>query len=274
MYYVLDEHGNRKEAYTKEEFLSFMQQAIANGDLAGIDADSAFVSKLKCCVGGGTFQIAFATQELYNELKEQNKLITNTLYFITDDTTAESLEAIVEEVIKGIEGLDKTLGELPMSKVTEDENNVLHKGETIIPQKKILWQGYKKENVGRYTETAFSTSITLSEEIKQGDTIRILMNLAKNSSQENNAEFQSQPKHYDFKYYNASCNTVSIADIIRSKLTSDNYQVYYVAGIDVVINGNTLTFTSPNLDTYKQGSNIGISVGYDIEILEVSKIIE
>ena len=81
-YFVLDENNNRVEAYSKEEVLSVLAQAIANGSLSGITADAGFVSKIKCCVDGGTFKIAFITQAKYNELVASNQLVSNCFYYI------------------------------------------------------------------------------------------------------------------------------------------------------------------------------------------------
>ena len=110
MYYVLDEKGNRQEGLTKEEILSVLQQAIDNGSLAGIEKDSAFVSKLKCCVGGETFQMAFVTQAKYNELFNNNQLTENTFYFITDDPTEENIEANIETLATEINAINEVLG--------------------------------------------------------------------------------------------------------------------------------------------------------------------
>lgn len=131
MYYVLDENGNRKEAYCKEEIMSVLQQAIDDGSLSGVDAQSAFVSKLKCCVGGGTFKQAFVTQAKYNELKANKQLEENTCYNITDDTTEHDIATNIEGLWEAVEDLAKAF--------VIDENGVLKCGNKIIPQKKIIF---------------------------------------------------------------------------------------------------------------------------------------
>lgn len=91
-YYVIDENNNKIEALDKQGVLSVLEQAIRDGTLANIVSDGAFVSKLKCCVGGTTNHVAFITQAKYNELKESGLLIPNCYYFIIDDTTADNLD--------------------------------------------------------------------------------------------------------------------------------------------------------------------------------------
>ena len=91
-FYVLDENNNKVEAFDKQGVLNVLNQAIKDGTLANIVSDSAFVSKLKCCVSGVANHVAFVSQAKYNELKAGGMLIANCYYFITDDTTAEDLE--------------------------------------------------------------------------------------------------------------------------------------------------------------------------------------
>lgn len=126
MHYVIDEKGNRVEGLSKEEILAVMQQAIDNKSLEGIEADSAFVSKLKCCVGGDTVQMAFITQAKYNELFNNDQLNLNTLYFITDDTTEEILESNIDLLATEMDATNETLGDFD-----ERLNNLGFKEGTI-----------------------------------------------------------------------------------------------------------------------------------------------
>ena len=121
MLYVLDEHHNLIEAYDKEGVLAVLSQAIADGSLSGITADSAFVSKLKCCVGGGTHPVAFITQAKYNELKSSDSLVDNCLCIITDDTTAEDIDAMLKTLTDTVNGfLEGTQAVQKASKVVGD----------------------------------------------------------------------------------------------------------------------------------------------------------
>lgn len=95
-FYVLDENNNKIEAFDKEGVLALLNQAIQEGTLANILADSAFISKIKCCVSGASNNIAFVSQTTYNQMKEEGLVRANTWYFITDDTTAEDLSHELE----------------------------------------------------------------------------------------------------------------------------------------------------------------------------------
>lgn len=109
-FYVLDDNNNKVEAFDKEGVLAVLEQAIADGSLANIAANSAFVSKIKCCVGGDTYKMAFITQAKYNELVKNSELTPNTYYFIVDDTTYEDMvkdfEALTEKVNDAVKKVD------------------------------------------------------------------------------------------------------------------------------------------------------------------------
>lgn len=120
--YVIDENNNRVEGYSKEEVLAVLAQAIANGSLDNIEANSAFASKLKCCVSGGTYQIAFITQAMYNELVAANNLVENTYYFIIDDTTCEDINEALEELNKALAALQKTVNSIGGKQQILDSN--------------------------------------------------------------------------------------------------------------------------------------------------------
>lgn len=121
MNYVIDENNNKKEAFDKEETLAALEKAIEDGSLAGITADSAFVSKLKCCVSGVTNQVAFVTQAKYNEMEAAGLLTPNTLYFITDDTTADDLENRYAEAKQGIDDAERHIEYVDQMKADRDE---------------------------------------------------------------------------------------------------------------------------------------------------------
>lgn len=92
MFYVLDENKNLVEAYSKEEVIAMLNQAVADGSLNNISADAA-ISKVKCCVNGVTNNVAFVTSAKYNELEAAGLIKENTAYFITDDGTLEGIDA-------------------------------------------------------------------------------------------------------------------------------------------------------------------------------------
>lgn len=107
MFYVLDEQNNKIEAFDKEGVLNAIETAIANGSLASLLADAGFISKLKCCVTGGTNKVAFVTQAKYNELGATDALLDNCLYIITDETTSEDINASLIEIAKYINGEER-----------------------------------------------------------------------------------------------------------------------------------------------------------------------
>lgn len=111
-FYVLDENNNKVEAYDKEGVLAVLEQAIENGSLEQITANSAFVTKLKCCVGGGTYKMAFITQEKYNDLKTNSQLSSDTFYWITDDTTCEEINNALTSINNNITSINNRLDAL------------------------------------------------------------------------------------------------------------------------------------------------------------------
>lgn len=123
MYYVLDENNNKIEAYSKQEVLAVLAQAIADGSLDNITADSAFINKLKCCVGGDTFNIAFITQAKYNELAASNLLKENTYYYITDDETAENIDEALKLINNALTSIGKRVTVLePLKDATSKQS--------------------------------------------------------------------------------------------------------------------------------------------------------
>lgn len=96
-YYVRDNNNNLIEGLSKEEIYALLDEAIRTGQLPSVDDETAFVTKLKCSVTGVASSVAFITQAKYNELRTGGLLKANTLYFITDDTTEETLENAIAQ---------------------------------------------------------------------------------------------------------------------------------------------------------------------------------
>lgn len=129
-FYVLDENNNKIPALDQEGVLNAIETAIKDGSLANLVANEAFVTKLKCCVTGGTNQVAFVTQQKYNELKAANQLKENTLYHITDDPTAEELDAILQALSDTVTHLVTNCGNN-----TNNINNIYTFLNKVIPQR-------------------------------------------------------------------------------------------------------------------------------------------
>ncbi len=113
MFYVLDEHHNLIPAYDKEGVLAVLEEAISSGSLEGITADSAFITKLKCCVTGGTNRVAFVTQAKYNAMKKDGSLQSNCLYIITDDDTYDGLDTALSEVTEKVNNIVNDIVPVP-----------------------------------------------------------------------------------------------------------------------------------------------------------------
>lgn len=96
-YYVRDNNNNLIEGLSKEEIYALLDEAIRTGQLPSVDDETAFVTKLKCSVTGVASSVAFITQAKYNELRTGGLLKANTLYFITDDTTEDTLENAIAQ---------------------------------------------------------------------------------------------------------------------------------------------------------------------------------
>lgn len=161
MFFVLDENKNLIEGYDKEGVLALLEQAIEDGDLSGIEADSAFVSKLKSLVNGTTHHIEFVTQAQYNAIEQAGTLVPNTYYFITDDDTAEDLENAVNGILDGTTAVPnateanhatsaedaENAEKVNNLAITRDANGVLKIGDIIIPQKQLLWSSANGHNL-------------------------------------------------------------------------------------------------------------------------------
>lgn len=112
MNYVLDDNKNLVEGASLQEILNIINTAIEDGSLANLVKDAAFISKFKCCVGGGTHYMGFVTQAEYNNLKASGGLKANGLYFIIDDTTADDLNERLEAINKNIKETKAALNDV------------------------------------------------------------------------------------------------------------------------------------------------------------------
>lgn len=122
-FYVLDENNNKVEAFDKQGVLALLDQAIKEGKLDAITADSAFINKIKCCVSGGTFNIAFVTEAQYNALKAADQLIVNTYYYIVDDTSYNDILDFIREENEFNEGILERLNNI--------DNKIAHNFKTL-----------------------------------------------------------------------------------------------------------------------------------------------
>lgn len=97
MKHIIDDADkNKYEAFTKEEVLEVIQEAISSGELP--DEINGLVLRFKNPVDNQSYKIAFCTQAKYNELESGGQLEANCIYYITDDTTLEDLEDAIDDL--------------------------------------------------------------------------------------------------------------------------------------------------------------------------------
>lgn len=147
MFYVLDDNNNKIEALDKEGVLAALEEAIANGSLESLVADSAFVTKLKCCITGGTTKMAFVTSAQYNELEAGGAIEKGVAYFIIDDTTIDDIDVVVKNLNDTINGIETTVS-LLSNKLLKIE-----KGTTVVPK---AVEAEELKSVVIYTSTDLS----------------------------------------------------------------------------------------------------------------------
>ena len=101
-HYIHDEKNNRIECMSKEEIYALLAAAIQSGELPSVDEDTAFVTMFKSIVDGKTYKMAFCTQAQYNELKDNNELVADAYYIITDDTSYNDLIQYIATVLRAL----------------------------------------------------------------------------------------------------------------------------------------------------------------------------
>lgn len=99
-----DADKNKYEAYTKEEVLEVIQEAISSGELP--EEINGLVLTFKNPVDNEGYKIAFCTQAKYNELEAGGQLEANCLYYITDDTTLDDIENTLDTLQEIVDDLD------------------------------------------------------------------------------------------------------------------------------------------------------------------------
>ena len=91
-----DQDKNKYEAYTKEEVLEVIQEAISSGELP--EEINGLVLTFKNPVDNEGYKIAFCTEAKYSELEQGGQLEVNCYYFITDDSTFEDWNEIITDL--------------------------------------------------------------------------------------------------------------------------------------------------------------------------------
>jgi hypothetical protein len=98
-YYVRCKTGCLAEAMTKEETLAAIKQAIETGEIK--DVDTGFITKIKEQNAAQGLAFWVGTTAEYNALETKTD---SCFYIITDDTSAEDLDAFIKEILADLEG--------------------------------------------------------------------------------------------------------------------------------------------------------------------------
>ena len=123
MKYIIDDNDkNKHEAYTKQEVLNVIQEAISTGELP--EDINGLVLTFKNPIDNKGYKIAFCTQAKYNELEARGQLEADCLYFITDDNSYDDLVESLTIATDEIEGLNDDVTSL-QSRVARLENPII-----------------------------------------------------------------------------------------------------------------------------------------------------
>ena len=110
MKHIIDDlDKNKYEAYTKQEVLEVIQEAISSGELP--EEINGLVLTFKNPVDNEGYKIAFCTQAKYNELEQGGQLEVNCYYFITDDSTFDDWNTIITDLQNDFEELRQEVEE-------------------------------------------------------------------------------------------------------------------------------------------------------------------
>lgn len=159
-HFVLDEFNNKIPAYSAEEVLSILEQAIADGSLENVIAGQAVIDKIKCYVTGQTNKVAFVTEAQYNAMVANGTVENEVYYYITDDTSIET----IDEALKALD-----------IAVTELEEKVKQVAINTDEIEKLKINKYQNANVGAdayvYNGSYLGVPVTYPEGKGRGNVI-------------------------------------------------------------------------------------------------------
>lgn len=143
-YFVICDDWCKFEGMTKEQILTAIIQAANDGEIK--DVDSGFVTKLKEQNRNVGLSFWVGTQAEYNALTTEDN---NCFYIITDDNTAEDMNAAIAELREQLENIST-----PLSNATEKINGidtVLYTGDRIpygdVSEKNIVLSTLHKYSI-------------------------------------------------------------------------------------------------------------------------------
>lgn len=93
------------ESMTKEQIYELIANSIAQGELAGVDAENPFITRIKEQNKGVPLTFWVGTQAEFNAIEEKAE---NCFYIITDSTAQSDIENALSELKTSIDGLDTT----------------------------------------------------------------------------------------------------------------------------------------------------------------------
>ena len=221
MFYVLDDDKNKVEALSKEDVYALLEQAIEDGDLSHIEADSAFVSKLKSIINGSVHHVEFVTQAQFNSMQQGGTLVAGTYYFITDDTTAEDLGAAIDDLSDEINSTNARITNL------DAENR--KKADAI----------YRNSTSGRILvyDHGSTGTVDVSDYMKAGKTATdIIAFVIKVRIETNNAEVLEE--FVNVICYNDGASTVSFFGVASASSTATLFGEILGASLDFVFEDN------------------------------------
>lgn len=102
-YYCICDSNCRFETMTKEQILTAIAQAVADGKVS--NADAGFITKVKETNAGNYVTFWVGSQAEYNAL---GKIENNCLYIINNDTTRDDLNKMCADVAKLKENMNST----------------------------------------------------------------------------------------------------------------------------------------------------------------------
>ena len=145
--FLLDENNNKVEVTT--------------------EVLTALVEQIKCCVSGTPFKMAFVSQAKYNELEAAGLVQANTIYEITDDTTADDLDGQLVENKQTLAQHTNQLNELA---------SFLDNKTTIKEVTKITQSGLYSIDVviAGTSEVAHSTTFYVTKGVTMAQTLTLL----------------------------------------------------------------------------------------------------
>lgn len=168
--YVLDDGNNKHIAMTKEETEAKIAEALTTGTIT--DDFNAFIEMIKEQNKGSSMKFWLGTKAEYLALESTD---ANTVYFLTDNTSLKDLDNALTELISELQNGSFTvykahnavIATSAMSalvansandavavnglEIEQDDNGVLKIGDTIIPQKKLVWEGETTASISTVT---------------------------------------------------------------------------------------------------------------------------